>query len=530
MIVRMLIEQPALLYSVLCAIICALVSDVVYIYPIFGPPLSNEFGYTKLQSNVAAAMSNVGLFLMEPIMGDIIDRKGPQGICLLGIGLFASSFYGLITLYNGNFQETYILTIMFLFMMGAGSAAVEEAAFSTIARNFPSRVRGTMLGLLYMFFCLSGLFYSWINSQWFAGTADVHNDIYRFLITTGLLTTLVPLVLVPGLRWLPGADDILEEELIADSQSEGGRTPSGCSSIVKKQSDEDTITSYSHTNNSKVRNFENESNSETHLSEKAPLIASHEHDYDDYLSHDNELIQSEDLIGSHTSSSSSLVELLCDLDFWFFWMAICLVVGTDLMFVNNLGHVIEQLWIGSMGEREKWPANNNANYIQLVLNKSMMIDSVASCIAGLSVGYISDWCKEHLNMDRVYFFIVAALIQSSALLALSQINSIAWLYWATGFSGIASGAIFTVISVVVSDYWGTEHCGRNVGLLGWAIALGSQLFGAMFGAIFDARKEHPNGCTGRLCYRDGFYVATVACIIGAILSVIIYYRRRHLIA
>jgi MFS family permease len=115
--------------------------------------------------------------------------------------MFAASFSGLSALYNGYFtSHIYLLTMVFLLFMGAGAAAVEEAAFSTIARNFPSQVRGTMLGFLYMFFCLSGMFYSWMNSQWFVNTDNDQSGTYHFLVTVTLITTLIPLAVLLGLQ------------------------------------------------------------------------------------------------------------------------------------------------------------------------------------------------------------------------------------------------------------------------------------------------------------------------------------------
>jgi hypothetical protein len=48
-------------------------------YPIFRPSLSSKLGHAKLHVNIAAATGNIGLFLIEPFMGDIIDKNGPQG-------------------------------------------------------------------------------------------------------------------------------------------------------------------------------------------------------------------------------------------------------------------------------------------------------------------------------------------------------------------------------------------------------------------------------------------------------------------
>ncbi|KAI8051147.1 major facilitator superfamily domain-containing protein [Syncephalis plumigaleata] len=467
MLIRMFIEKPALLYSVLCAVLCALISD--------------------LQANIAAATGNVGLFLIEPIMGDIIDKNGPQGICLLGAGLFAASFSGLTALYSDYFvSHTYMLTIIFLFLMGAGAAAVEEAAFSTIARNFPSQVRGTMLGLLYMFFCLSGMFYSWMSTKWFVNTDSDQSGTYRFLITVLLITTLTPLVLLPGLRWLPGADAILEAELTTSHSQESSGTIGNNERLTKQQADNTNSKLLAQTNERADLRVDYKPNYAENSSENSPLLitAYENDDADDDDGNNDDFISGKISLSSYSShtSASSLKEILHDVDFWLFWVATCMVVGVDLMYINNVGHVVEELWQESTQYSMKLYDIDESNQAQLTLNKSIMISSVAGCIAGLMTGYVSDWC-------------------------------------------VASGAIFTIVTVIVSDYWGTEHCGRNVGLLGWAIALGSQLFSAMFGAIFDARQDQPRGCSGRMCYRDGFFAATAGCMFGLVLSLVIYKRR-----
>ncbi|RKP25109.1 major facilitator superfamily domain-containing protein [Syncephalis pseudoplumigaleata] len=543
MLLRTLLDQPALIYSVLCALCCALISDVVYMYPVFGPSLSTRLGHTKLQSNIAAATGNVGLFLMEPIMGDVIDRNGPQGICLLGAGLFAASFSGLAALYGGYFtSHTYMLSILFLFLMGAAAAAVEEAAFSTIARNFPSRVRGTMLGLLYMFFCLSGFFYSWMSSRWFADTADDQSGTYRFLIAATILTSVTPLVTLPGLRWLPGADAILAEEaeealLVGRRRRDSLQTISNDECATEQQAagtSNSTPRLYEHCND--AASINSKPNYDENSSEKSPLLITYRGDYDDDYDDDDccsmakasDAARTDSAYSSSSYSSSpysSLYSILHDVDFWLFWSAVCMAVGVDLMFVNNLGHVAEQLQQVISLYQGGLPATAGVDQTQLALNTSLMLNSIAGCVSGLVVGYASDWCRQRFSTDRMFFFTSAALLQTCCLLAMTQIDGIIPFYVVSALSGVSSGMVFTIITVIVSDYWGTEHCGRNVGLLGWAIALGSQLFGSIFGAIFDARQDRPNGCTGRMCYRDGFFVAAIGCALGVVLSVVIHRRR-----
>jgi MFS family permease len=68
----------ALFFTLICALCSALISDTVYLFPLFGPQLAAHLGYTKLQTNIAASVGNMGLFLSEPILGALNDKYGPR--------------------------------------------------------------------------------------------------------------------------------------------------------------------------------------------------------------------------------------------------------------------------------------------------------------------------------------------------------------------------------------------------------------------------------------------------------------------
>ncbi|RKP05762.1 major facilitator superfamily domain-containing protein, partial [Thamnocephalis sphaerospora] len=192
--------KPALLFTLVCALGSALISDTIYVFPLFGPRLSSHLGYTKLQTNIAASAGNVGLFLSEPLLGAFNDKYGPRGSAICGAIALYISFIGLAALYAGHlYTSSFAVAVALLLLMGVGASAVQEAAFSSVTRNFSSSVRGTMLGLLYMFFGLSGLFYSEISARWFSGS---HNEdiTYDFLVTLAHITGVGSLLAAAGLK------------------------------------------------------------------------------------------------------------------------------------------------------------------------------------------------------------------------------------------------------------------------------------------------------------------------------------------
>ncbi|RKP08453.1 hypothetical protein THASP1DRAFT_23568, partial [Thamnocephalis sphaerospora] len=196
---------------------------------------------------------------------------------------------------------------------------------------------------------------------------------------------------------------------------------------------------------------------------------------------------------------TSLRAILTDAEFWCFWIAAGLVTGVDLMYVNNIGLLVQQLWPGVRGASGVISSGLDDH---ITLHVSVL--SFSSCIAGLLVGYASDYAKRKANIERIHFFTVAAALQGIAQVGGYYAETLEELLPVTFLSGFASGIVFTLNSVVVSDYWGTENCGRNIGLIGWAVAFGSQIFGSLFGVIYDMREGQAGGCMGRECYRDVF--------------------------
>jgi hypothetical protein len=342
---------------------------------------------------------------------------------MFGAVILYVSFMGLAYLYTGTlFSGSFMTAVILLLFTGIGASAVQEAAFASVARSFSTSVRGTMLGLLYMFFGLSGLFYSEIRERWFTSSAT-GDDTFRFLSALAYITCISILVASIGLKCHQPMDEDEDEDLGYKSGKSSFNTEETAllrNKVHTRQPDYHALNTASTTTTTTTTN-------NTNITTTTSLPV----------------------------KDDSLWDMLTNVEFGCFWLSAGLVTGVDLMYVNNVGLLVEQLW--SMPSKTQ-----HGESLQEYVSLHVSLLSFASCVAGLLAGYVSDYAKRKANVDRIHVFIGAALLQCVAQLGAYFANSLGQLLPVTILSGFASGAVFTMDSLVVSSYWGVKNCGRNV--------------------------------------------------------------------
>jgi predicted MFS family arabinose efflux permease len=113
-----------------------------YTFGVFLKPLAADFGWTRSQVGLGALFLHSGTFLLSPILGKFVDRRGPRGVALLslaGLGvalmLLAASGPGLATYYGA-----WVLVAL----LGCGTTPLTWTRM--VSQNF-DRARGLALGL-----------------------------------------------------------------------------------------------------------------------------------------------------------------------------------------------------------------------------------------------------------------------------------------------------------------------------------------------------------------------------------------------
>lgn len=82
----------------------------IYTLSLFGPPLIEEFGWTKAQFALVSSLSLISLFFI-PFVGRFVDRVGPRVAGIIGYIAVPSSFFA-FSLMSGDITEFYAITLV----------------------------------------------------------------------------------------------------------------------------------------------------------------------------------------------------------------------------------------------------------------------------------------------------------------------------------------------------------------------------------------------------------------------------------
>jgi MFS family permease len=118
-------------------------SLLVYTFPIFLKPFTDEFGWSRENVSFAFALAAMTAAVASPLLGYLFDRLGPRTIILPSLVIFASAFASL-SLLTPRLGHLYAVFVV-LGLVANGTAQMAYAR--TIATWFDAR-RGTALAVM----------------------------------------------------------------------------------------------------------------------------------------------------------------------------------------------------------------------------------------------------------------------------------------------------------------------------------------------------------------------------------------------
>ena len=115
---------------------------IVPTFGVFLKPLSQEFGWSRAQISLAFSLATLGLTVVVPFIGRLVDRFGARAVILPAVLLFGLSVLALSFL-SASLWHFYAI-YLFMGVVGSGTTPVPYA--KVISRWFDRR-RGFALGL-----------------------------------------------------------------------------------------------------------------------------------------------------------------------------------------------------------------------------------------------------------------------------------------------------------------------------------------------------------------------------------------------
>ncbi|KIR52421.1 hypothetical protein I315_05022 [Cryptococcus gattii Ru294] len=469
-----------------------LASGSNYGYSAYAPQLANQLVISATLVNLIGLAGNFGVYTSGPLWGKIVDSKGQKipllvgGLCcLLGYGITHAFYTHMISLRSPSSDNPSYLRLSLLlfamFLTGCGGSAGLTSGVNAVAKSFPDSTRASATGAVLAGFGLSAFLFSALGHLFWPG--DSGGLLALLAVGTGgpMLFSAFIIRPVP-----PEGETDLGPILYGRVEQDENEEEMGIEVVVDD---------YDSPMLSRSSSFELRRSMEFSRSRSPAARGCHIHlDPDHPLPHAHfgALPPSHNAIHkplhSRSSSLSSLpptllthspTDLLKKTDFWLLFIILALLCGTGLMYINNAGTIA--LALAREGKRvydkEKiggWQA------------KQVGLVSIWNCAGRVLGGVYSDFCKTHFRIRRIWALpLVACLFILSQLSALSTTH-VQSLWIVSSLLGVAYGALFNVMPMLILEWFGMRHFSQNWGWTAVAPIIGSNAFNVLFGGVYDA--------------------------------------------
>ncbi|GJN89485.1 hypothetical protein Rhopal_002471-T1 [Rhodotorula paludigena] len=453
--------------------------------------LASRLDLNSTQINSIGACGNLGVYLSSPLIGRIVDRRGPKPTLVFAAAALCSGYLVVRAFYTtGDDHESGLFArfgvpglILAELLTGIGSTAGLSSAGNSVAKSFNKR-RAAALSVVLSAFGLSAFFYSSLSSLFLHPRADtdVTSSFLLLLALGSLLSMLVGLLFVrpiPRETRHPASDAREAEEAPVEAEA--------------------TLP-------------EAEEQAGGSGTERTPLLRS--------------------------TSSKSIEErniagwaLLRELDFYLIFLFNGLCAGVGLCYINNLGQVVRSLALAAPIDPSlpsSFAAPSPAA-IALLQSRLVSLLSLFNFLGRLLSGFTSDYLLHHpsYRLPRVFFLPLTAALYLASQLVATRVTSTSALWAPTALTGLAHGCLFGISGIVGLERFGMRSFSQTNGVLALAPALFGQATNLIFGRIYDSRS-HPVPslvassapsltCTlGRACYLPAFELTSAMslCALG----------------
>ncbi|RMY69805.1 hypothetical protein D0863_06215 [Hortaea werneckii] len=205
--------------------------------------------------------------------------------------------------------------------------------------------------------------------------------------------------------------------------------------------------------------------------------------------------------------------------FWQLFVMLGLLCGVGLMTINNIGNNARSLWY----HFDDTASHDFIHQRQLI---HVSILSLCSFLGRLGSGIGSDWLIHH-RASRFWTLVTSATLFCLAQVVALTLENPNQLFWLSGLTGLAYGALFGVYPALVADAFGPSGMGINWGAMTMAPVLSGNVFNLAYGKILDQHSYYEGDgqgggerlCReGRACYSSAYWITLVSSVIAVFWS------------
>ncbi|CAL1713241.1 unnamed protein product [Somion occarium] len=512
-------ESPAIfsivrIGSLLASLLVALGSGTNYAFSAYGPQLASRLHLSHTRLNVISLSGTVGVYGTAPLMGKLVDARGPRPLMVIAFFSLLVGYSGIRHFYvqglpdgaSGLSNWVFAALMACGFFTGVGGTGGIMSATNATAKSFPHRARATTTGLVFSMFGLSAFIFSTVGHTLFLG------DIAGFLLTLAVGTSLPMILGFFFVRSIP--------------------LPTSEHDIIYSGEDADDVHTPLFGHQELSSSVESSTATRIH-----PHSASADYVISSSSSTQSERIQSNasrrDIASTSKKGSTGPVirglALAVNGDFWLLFVITIFLTGTGLM--CNVGLISQALYANAVptyDEREaaKWQSAQVSTV------------SISNCLGRIIIGVIADSSHHLMETPRSSYISFVALLFVISQTTAFAVNDVTGLWKASALLGLSYGSLFGLFPAVTIEWFGLPHFSENWGFMSLAPVIGSNILSIAFGRIFDAHSRAPTPeprspishtsspseshsmCfEGRACYADSLKLTIAACTCAFALGV-----------
>ncbi|CAE6404215.1 unnamed protein product [Rhizoctonia solani] len=438
------------------------------VYSAYAPQLGHKLNLNHTQLNVIGIAGNIGVYFFAPISGWIVDRRGPKiplfvASVLLFLGYGGISFLLSNTIPQVNIPNSWPLTplvsalTLCSFATGVAGSAGIISAMNAGVRVTEDKYHASATGGINSAFGLSAFFFSTLARELFPGRTGAFLTV--LCLGTGSAVLLGAILVRPpplGPIRLETEEDGENQEREEEPEREEERRPFWTEHTPLRTGTVDESILYGEQN--------------PWASQAATPNASGAATPN---TNGSRIDKVEDVHG---------IALFTSLDFLIIFGIVGLLGGPGLMYINNVGSIVQALF-ASAGEG--W-SRREAEKAQA---SQVGIISVCSFVGRFVIGFLADHLSHNHTIPRTSCLLLSATIGIVAISLLLNVTDVSRLWYVSGLWGISYGTVFALFPALVLERFGMPHFAQNAGLMGIAAALFGNVYNYTFGRNFDNHSQ-----------------------------------------
>jgi MFS family permease len=213
---------------------------------------------------------------------------------------------------------------------------------------------------------------------------------------------------------------------------------------------------------------------------------------------------------STEDTNYNLVQMLKTRSAYLMLWTCTIVVGNGLVETNNMGQMVESL-----------------RFSDAITPASLALFSVCQAVSRVVAGTASEEAMAHRGISRPFFLIVASYIAFLSHMILSMTTTEPLFVFGVALSGIAFGAVWPLMVLIVGEVFGETHLGGNYMFFsGCTGSIGAfVLSNLVAGEVYErsAFLEDSHTCYGPSCFRMA-HVIIAALSLTAVATSIAFFR------